>query len=253
VSEPDAVRAPRLRARVHEALVCPYCRDTVKKRGTLACARRGCGALYHRECWEECSSHYGGCAVFGCESKRAKEVSAAGYLWKLARVLLAALIFPPRLVRALAQDERTESERKSLGKRSLAYAALLNPMTASGVNALVCFLLYLGALPAVFSVYLWIITPLLKHPPPWTEQAPWAHATDDSHEGLAFLIGAIAVLIAVFLPVPVGFLLALGFNVMKLVSHVLRGEVASLGRADEGGTTVLGRLRSGEGKKREAT
>jgi hypothetical protein len=48
--------------------------------------------------------------------------------------------------------------------------------------------------------------------------------------------------------VPFGFLLALGFYFMWFIASVLRSEFALLGRVDQGGTTVLGRMRAG-GKK----
>jgi hypothetical protein len=44
---PQVVVHPKPRTRLEEALVCPYCRDVVTRRGVVACARRGCGALYH--------------------------------------------------------------------------------------------------------------------------------------------------------------------------------------------------------------
>src|SRR5450432_105941 len=81
---------PRPRSRLRQALVCPYCRDSVTRRGTVACARQGCGALYHRDCWSECTRSYGGCAVYGCASKHSKEISAAGYVARLVRLGLAA-------------------------------------------------------------------------------------------------------------------------------------------------------------------
>jgi hypothetical protein len=91
------------RSRVGHALLCPFCRDDVPAREAVACARRGCGALYHRECWEECIAKYGGCAIYGCVSKQANGLSRPGYRLRLFRLMVAALVFPPRAARALVR------------------------------------------------------------------------------------------------------------------------------------------------------
>src|SRR5262245_3400125 len=106
----------RARSRVAEALVCPFCRDVVARQGALACGRRRCGALYHEECWAECSQRYGGCAVFGCESERARDLSALRYVVRVLRVALAAAIFPARAVREIhARGRVGASVREALG------------------------------------------------------------------------------------------------------------------------------------------
>ena len=236
--------APRLRARLHEALVCPYCRDAVARRGPSlargAAAARSITASAGTSAPRTTAAAPSSAASPGGRA-RSRSPATSG---RLARLAVAAVLFPPRLIKAIANDERTESERKSLAKRSLAYAALLDPRTAKGINAVVCFALYLCGLPAVLFVFTAIIARLRP------DRSP-GHYTPDDNEAIIFALGGVAVAVAVFMPVPIGFALALGFNFMKLVAHVLRGEVASLGRADEGGTTVLGRLRSGAGKKTE--
>lgn len=59
------------------AVICPYCRDSVARgAASVVCSRRECRALYHRDCWRECSEEHGHCAVYGCVSTASAEVSA---------------------------------------------------------------------------------------------------------------------------------------------------------------------------------
>jgi hypothetical protein len=238
--------APRLRARVREALVCPYCRDAVARKGTVACARRGCGALYHRECWEDCQEHYGGCAVLGCESRHARGISLAGYFWKLLRLVLAALLLPPRVLRAVARDDAlTAGERASLATRALDYAKRLDPRHVKREDMLVCAALYAVTLPALIALLIGsadAIDSLAKG------------AAAETRTAVAFVLRGLFLAylgVAVFMPIPLGFLLALGFNATKFLARVFRAEIASLGRADAGGVTVIARLRAGAGRKPE--
>lgn len=97
---------PRERSRIERALVCPFCRDSVSSRSAVSCARRGCGALYHRDCWEECRSRYGGCAVFGCESRAARELCVLGFLARWIRLAVAAALFPGRVLAVTTSSER---------------------------------------------------------------------------------------------------------------------------------------------------
>jgi hypothetical protein len=139
----------RLRARVRQALVCPYCRDHVTREDAVACGRRGCGTLYHHECFEECLRSYGGCAVYGCRSQVTREVSRAGYVARVLRLFIAALFFPRRVVRAL---RRTETE--TLGSMvSRAWEGAKGWWPDSSVGCLVLME------PAV--VLLWIALPLV--------------------------------------------------------------------------------------------
>ncbi len=226
----------------------PTGRGTKASGQSLASPRfpQHCGGFYHRECWEECATSYGGCAVFGCESRRCREVSAAGFVLRILRLVLAAIVFPPRLIRAIASDERSE-QRQSIWARSLRYAKLLDPRSARGVHAVVCFVLYLIALGPVIAIggltcvgLAMLAQKLFDDPPIFLVVAG----------GLAGLVVTVAA--AVFAPVPFGFLLALGYYFMWFVASVLRSEFALLGRVDQGGATVLGRMRAGGGKKGEA-
>lgn len=108
-----------LGGRVRAALRCPYCHDGVERQGGVACARRGCGALYHDACWRECVSHYGGCAVFGCGCRDVKGLTRVGLWVRVARLVLAAVLFPPRVIEAL-RDEGAGAEevRRALEARA---------------------------------------------------------------------------------------------------------------------------------------
>ncbi|MEZ0228715.1 MAG: hypothetical protein ACAI25_08830 [Planctomycetota bacterium] len=52
------------RSEVH---FCSYCRDELDEACPSSCGKRSCTALYHRECWIECFTHFGGCAIPGCD------------------------------------------------------------------------------------------------------------------------------------------------------------------------------------------
>jgi hypothetical protein len=110
-----AGRGRNVRARVREAMRCPFCRDDVPQAGAVGCARRGCGALYHAECWSECASSYGGCAVFGCGSREATGVSRTAFLVRLLRLAFAAFLFPTRVIEAIRQEgEGVAAMRRAL-------------------------------------------------------------------------------------------------------------------------------------------
>jgi hypothetical protein len=74
----------------------------------LGCARRGCGALYHAECWEECSQSYGACAVFACGSKQARGISQTQLRLRGLRMLVAAFLFPPKVIQAVRSSDSDE-------------------------------------------------------------------------------------------------------------------------------------------------
>ena len=134
------------------ALRCPYCHDQVGRLGALACARSGCGALYHRECWEECA-RWDGCAALACGSREAREVSALGYVLRWLRLALAALLFPRRLVRALSATQGASAV--SIFRRALSVAWILMPSTDASKNGLVKLLLHMltvGPFLALFGV-----------------------------------------------------------------------------------------------------
>ncbi len=240
------VQPTTARSRLHGALICPYCRDAVFRRGTLVCARRGCGALYHRACWAECSTDYGGCAIYGCEGKKALEVSVTGFIFKLVRLAVAALVFPPRLVRAIRHEER---HGRSLLARALHEARRFDPRRAKGGDAADVVVVYVLALPAslvgaanfaLFAVYgsLWRVV---------RDSAPSYGLCGTASFVMALMI-PFATLAAAFAPAILGFLLALVLNSVRLFARVLRAEIAALGRSDAAGDSILGRLHRGNEK-----
>lgn len=117
-----------LRARIRQALVCPYCRDEVERGAeSVGCVRDGCGAIYHAECWDECSADHGSCAVFGCSSTRAQPLSSAGYVLRVLRLLAAALLLPPRLVAAVEERDGGEGLGQQIARLSAAAFPSLDP------------------------------------------------------------------------------------------------------------------------------
>jgi hypothetical protein len=231
------------RGRLRQALVCPYCRDEVGREGAVICARSRCGALYHDECWRECGEHYGGCAIYGCSSKKSHEVSATGYILRLARLGVAALLFPPRVARAI-----TSSERESflaIYRKAARWTNRIAVSPDSRENPPWKMALYVFvSMPIAFALviaFIHVVTPETRSAfslevffrRPWGFAAFWALTT-----GIAFVLPRL-----VALPP------ALALYTYRAVAEVLKSELAALARGDAGGGTVLGRLAAGFGKK----
>lgn len=225
-------QGPRSRGeRVREALRCPYCKDGVGRSGAVACARRGCGATYHRECWEECRASYGGCAVFGCGAVRSRELTALGWALRFVRLALAALLFPPRVLRAVRLAERDGVFWRAQRRARWIYAAQnRNGSVQTG------WVLCLG-IPLSYLL-LWSFGFI---PDPRAIKIP----------GAPFLMMAI-VLAGPFLILVLPYLAAsaalAGWYGVRAFVAGLRGELAALERGDLG-ETVLARLTRGAGKK----
>jgi hypothetical protein len=230
-----ALQGDDTRSRLHQALVCPYCRDEVERQGVVICARDKCGALYHRECWDECSKQYGGCAVYGCSAKRCREVSAAGYVLRIAKLLLAAALFPPRAVRALRNNE-TESAA-SIYRRAVTSARRIYAWTNATGGRQTFIVLLLGVPLSYVPVLAY-----LSRVPYWqrTDQGTWWFLA--CIFGIPFSLLAIPYLLAI--PVVFTFFFA------KAMKRALEAEFSALERADRGGGTVLGRLALGLGSKK---
>ena len=242
----EAAEAPAARSRVRQALVCPYCRDEVQRRGTVACARRRRGALYHRECWEECATQYGGCAVYGCESRKSREITALGYFWRLLRLFLAALLFPPRFARAIKRHH--DDGPASIFRVALARARETRQwFKAKNLWPVVVIFVGIPLAMGLIAGGLWLLDAVLSSREPRSSGALFAL--------ILFLLTVgpfvAAFTTAIWVPPLVAFFLTLGFYAAKVLALALRSELAGLTRADEGGGTVLGRLRAGGGGKKD--
>lgn len=229
-------RGRNVRARVREAMRCPFCRDDVAQTGAVGCARRGCGALYHAECWRECSTSYGGCAVFGCGSKDATGVSRTAFLVRLLRLVLAAVLFPTRVLEAI----RSEGEGVAAMRRALRSDADRShhvmwtkdrPGARTGTARFMTYLTKLGVLAVAYA----LVAVILITFPMQTFSA--------------------AKVILLLLAVPMAMTLGLYFMTwpVALGLHwaraVLEGEFSALARAAIGGT-VLDRMRLPGTKKK---
>lgn len=224
--------ADRARAeRVREALRCPFCRDSVGRRGAVACARRGCGATYHRECWGECARDYGGCAVFGCGSTSSRELTTVGFLLRVARLLLAALLLPPRALRAVRRAERAGAFWPAYARARRIYASQNRD---GGVQA---GWVLLAGVPLSYLLVAAFVRLRGRGIEPNDGSIWWVIALI---AGVPFAMLALPALVAL------GALLL--WYGARAVAAGLRDEVGVLERQD-GGETVLQRLARGLGKK----
>ena len=227
-AEPEALgRGERVRA----ALRCPFCRDDVGRRGAVACVRAGCGAIYHRECWEECARDYGGCAVFGCGATAARELSALGWFLRAARLVLAALLFTPRVLAAVREQDRAEVFARALQRARWIHRATNRD---SGNQALAVLVLGVPLSYLIVFAVAWLVRGRVELTP---RDMPWFMAV---LFGVPFLM--------LVLPFLAAFAALLGWNSLRLAARVLREELAALERGQRPGS-VLARLARGVGKK----
>lgn len=203
--------------------------------GTVACARAGCGALYHAECWHECRTSYGACAVFGCGSTEVERVSAVTLLVRVLRMFVAAFVFSPQVVDALREGEAAgvTSIRDAIRERAAGAHRSMWSKHADEGSRLSLSLLQIGTVlgALVFSIREFYLSHLGRHP----------HPT----RGLLVLFAV---------PLAAVLLLYGGSWVTALLIYaakaVLAGELAALSRLGQGGS-FLSRLKlSGGGKKR---
>jgi hypothetical protein len=227
---------PTARGRAREALRCPYCRDDAT-RVVLACARPGCGAHYHAECWDECRTTFGGCAVLGCGSREVRGVGRLRFLGRFVRLLLAAWLFPPRLLRALREGGDARPELRARARRLAAElwsaeAARL-PLRLQAVWGALQFVAGLAVLVGVGLLGGAVFRLLYPR-------------TIDAPSG-----GALALLVLVFAGLVLGGLTTLrvatwpGLFVLLLARAALRGELDLLDRAP----TTLDRMKQARGAK----
>jgi hypothetical protein len=236
---PSKVEAParEARSRIARALVCPFCRDEVKRTDAVACARSACGALYHRACWRECAGHYGGCAIWGCGSSEVREVSTVGYLVFLLKLVLAAIFLPPSVARRV-----TEASTESLlGVAVRAFRScrkvLPDRWTIGSAVAVLAIIPVLGGIGGAADL---------------AREHDLRYALVPVILGGA-VVGVLPVLAWVVLWIwLLPFLAVLGALVTRTLLHFVgvafRGALPALARAD-GGLTVLDRLRRGPRQK----
>jgi hypothetical protein len=230
-----ALQGRSTRSRLRQALVCPYCRDEVGSEGALICARKGCGALYHRECWDECAMQYGGCAVYGCSSKKANEVTASGYILRIARLAVAAALFTPKIAQAI---RRTESEGfLSIYRRAAKATKLVGVSNDPEENKPYKMAIHVGLSFGMVATAI-VLSGVSR------EFSNWLDAT-----GNRILIFLALVAIPIGLPWALALPPTLVFFTFRALAVAFKSELAALLRADEGGGSVLGRLRAGGGKK----
>ena len=238
--------ATTLAGRVREALRCPFCHDRVGRQGSVACARRGCGALYHRACWAECVEHYGGCAAMGCGCTTAAGVTRVGFSWRVLRMALAALIFRPRALEALKAAGGDEADvaaiRRALEDQAREMDDALWGRRGRGLShtaytrwGLFQLAFVLGSMLAAFLVTLAVTAP--SYP-----AANWL----DGRGPIWGLFTSVAAGVAATL------LLYRSTHAVALALYtaraLLEGEVAALSRAGAGGGWIA-QVRLGGGKK----
>jgi hypothetical protein len=165
---------------------------------------------------------YGGCAVYGCESREAREVSAIGWLTRVARLFLTAIVLPPRVVRRLRQGPTAEeSEPPRPGRWMRAFL-----VGAGGVSTFLVLSKILSGLGSNMTT---------------REPVPLGEAL------LSLVLGPILLLAAPFLMMAlvlfVTLLPTLAYALLGRLSQLMKAEFAALARADEHEQALLGRLR----------
>ncbi len=209
--------------RLRAALTCPYCHDQLDDEA-LVCDRDGCGAYYHEECWNECRRDYGGCAIYGCGTATAHAVGRFALQRRVWRLLVAAALFPPKLVKRLRESERQSF--REVWERSRAYQSEIS--NDAGRTLVVGF----------FNATLSIAAAL-------TFLSVFDVRTNQGLLSIGLLFVLLVPCVILFMRVPLaGHLTWAG---SRLIARIFRDELAALSRADEG--TFLARLSAGLGKK----
>jgi len=229
-AEPELTVHTRARDRVREALVCPYCRDQVARDDVVACAAKACGALYHRECWEHCRTEFGSCAALGCGSTTHRELGSVGYLYRLLRLFVAAILFPPRALKAWRELPRDSSAYREAHRRAKERLDrfLDHPVIGGFVFLLLAVLSYSAAAGILYGIY----------------RLEGAKVFSDN-PGLIFGVFFFSPLLVPLLSYALTFQLVLGVH---LARAALAGEFAALDRAERGGLSYLARIAASVGK-----
>jgi hypothetical protein len=226
---PGRIRLSAVRKRVAEAMRCPFCRDAVTREGAAACAKSSCGALYHQECWEECRTGYGGCAVFGCGSTEAHGLTRIDFAMRMLRMLLAVILFPPRIISAVRELRKHPDGRtlfRGATKKALAaVSSFWGPQSSESTIFIKLGLLIPGY---VLVYFLMVDLELWKHE--WTF--------------LPVMLGVPMGVVLISYALAVGMVLGL-----TLAKSFLAGEFEMLTRLASGGG-YLGKMVGGGKKKK---
>lgn len=214
--------------RLRAAMTCPYCRDHLPDDRAMVCDRDGCGSFYHDECWAECRATYGGCAIYGCGCGSAHGVGRFALQRRVIRLLLAAALFPPKMVKRLRESE-TQSFSEVL-RRSREYQNELSHDTSRTLGV--------GAMNLAFSFS--ILGIVLK-----LTADELSMMGEDGLLLLGLMFGFTLIFPVIFMRLPLAGHFAWFFS--RAVASVFRAELAALSRADQG--TFLARLVAGAGKK----
>ena len=222
------LRLGAARARLRAALACPYCKDALPADAAIACDRKGCGAFYHDECWAEVRASYGGCAVYGCGSTAGHPVGRFGLQRHVLRLLLAAALFTPKLVKRIQEGERQRFA--DVWRQAREYQA--------GISRDASRTIALGIVNLVVSVAGTLATVVtLELLGVEVDRLPRAGKV------ALVLLACVVPIVIIRMPLAGHF----GWGASRLLGRVFRDELAALRRADEG--TFLARLAGGAGKK----
>jgi hypothetical protein len=162
-------------------------------------------------------------------------VTAAGFVLRLLRLGLAAVLFPPRAVRALRRYE--EETPATIYRSALRAARRVYSFTNRDGGRQSFFVLLLGV-PLSYLVLYGIFREGIRR------------GTLDSVDAVVMLVCVFGIpFLMLVLPYLLAIPPAFAFCLVQAANRALASELSALGRADQGGGTVLGRLAAGFGKK----
>jgi hypothetical protein len=165
-------------------------------------------------------------------------VSATGYLLKLVRLLVVALLFPPRVARAVR--EHSDANFSTILGHALARARDIRVRAKSSIGIWAATLFFLGVPLSSTIVVAWVIFQKRLIGIPW-------HGDGDA--ALGFLAACVICFCSPYLIPVAAFFFAAMFFGMKPLFAAFKSELGALSRAENPEGTVLGRLRRGGDKK----
>lgn len=217
-------------ARLRAALACPYCKDTLPEDAAIACDRKGCGAFYHEECWAEVGAAYGGCAIYGCGCKTGHAVGRFALRRHVLRLLLAAALFPPRIVKRIQETERQSF--RDVWRRAREFQGEVSRSPVKTIGAGLGYLVIAAALALALGQ---------------VTEAIGGRSRGDEVAWFVLAVWPLAIILIPLLLIRLPLTGHFAWGLWRVVGRVFRDELAALGRADQG--TFLARLAGGAGKK----